>query len=505
MENIEAFIQAQRKMGKADEQIKEVLRAGGWTDIKLQQYFPIVVPVSSGLVKPSKKLLWIFLILGFLVFEIGSSVFAWNYTHSSKKVSEPNLTTMTPTPSPQKTGNIMVAFVQSDSTLTRVGDNNINLGFIRFYDLSTKKELSPDPILSQAPKTLPSLGNWSPDGRYLPILLLGSANVSESLYVFDATTQKAKKLTELSDTTEFPGFSTSFWFQSFWIDPTHVAAGINMGKPSPSSDTLLVVDTSGTVTKSTRPATVILGTQRLTYELNQTIATASGVPAVAQTVTAVKIDGKQFQTSLQGTPFGLIGNQLVTAIIPTAQNPYTIAPDAKFTKQYEEATTEEERTRLMNDFLRPKQEATVSLYDIAKGTLSRSIPISAQAPWYTASLQMRPQHNTIIVNQQDSVVPPYAYRFLEFNPTTKEMRTIVQTSRYTAIPQLAMNTVDTKFTLSADGNWLLYYEQTNNPAFPPALYASIVATHIDTGEKVLVCKDGCNFFKVYNPDQIVRR
>lgn len=505
MENIEAYIQAQRKSGQTDEQIKEALRAGGWTDIRLQQYFPIVVPVSSGLAKPSKKLLWIFLILGLLVFEIGSSVFAWHYARSSKKMSEPNLTTMTSIPSPQTTGNIIVAFVQSDPTPTRVGDNNLNLGVVRFYDLSTKKELPPDPELSQAPKTLPSLGNWSPDGRYLPILFLGSANVSESLYVYDATTKKVKKLTELSDTTEFLGFSTNFWFQSFWIDPTHVAVGINRGKSSSSSDTLLVVDTSGTVTKSIRPATVILGTQRLTYELNQTIGTASGVPEVAQTVTDVKIDGKQFQTSPQGTPFGLTGNQLVTAMIPTAQNPYAIAPDAKFTKQYEEATTEEERTRLMNDLLRPIQETTVSLYDVAKGTLSGPIPISAQAPWYTASLQMRPQHNTIIVNQQDSVIPPYAYRFLEFNPSTKETRTIVQTSRYTAIPQLAMNTVDAEFTLSADGNWLLYYEQTNNSAFPSTLYASIVAIHIDNGEKVLVCKDGCNFFKVYNPDQIVRR
>lgn len=502
MDQVQDFIIKARSQGQTDDQIKQVFLTKGWSIEQLAPYFSPSVPsgnfssVSTIQKKNQTKYVLMFIVLALLCF---AGSIAWNLFQKKSKPDStplPSQSNVIPTNSPKPTFSPqLVVFLKLNEALTKVGDTNLNLAEVYVYDLTQKKLLPPDQLLSAEKKTLPSLGPWSPDGKLAPILMGGGINEPHPLYFYDSTSEKTKKVYEFTpqDVQKYVGFSTSFWFMSKWLDDSHFIFYTQSG-PQGSVVDYYTITIDGVIEKHTEENKYKVANNNLSFELDATSASPSGT-FVAKNI---REESRLMTFIPTGNVIGLIGKQLVSLEIPKTSSMIELSSDPTFMQKLQGAS-EAESQKIMEEYLKPTGETKLHFYETFQGKELKTHTLQSDG-WITTEAQIRPTRHSIIIAQKDKSLPPYTKRFLEINPDNLSNKFIAQTALLTNEPKLTMSTLDTTFSISNDGVWLLTYDSPSG-----ALDAAINSWNIDSGEKQVVCEKLCSFLKVYNSEQLVRR
>ncbi len=496
MDKVSEFINKARSLGQTDDQIKQTLLDKGWTISAIDPYFsaPTAIENTKRMVFPNRFLFATIICICLVVIGIGITVAIINSssgtrTKSSVTQSLPVPTTE-PTIAPVNTSDNtseLLTFIQYGKDPTSAVDSEAT---VILFDLNQKKALPTDPLLSSEKNASPVFGHWSPDGRYLPILYIRPSGELEPLFFFDSVTKTSRKVyTFVSiDQDKYVGLSTDFWLNNRWLDDARlVFYREGLVKSSPKEFAITI---DGTISEMSRRNELTLKNSRITV-------TEDTTPGSNETK-SIMIDGEKYNSVPKGQVIGMVKDEMVSLETPAADM-QDLTEDSELSMKIYSATSDEERSEIINEAMKPKGNWLLHFYDPKSGLETRSHEIQSEG-WQVIEVQIRPKKNTIIMMLKEKAVPPYAFRLVEVETENMIYRTIGETPQSTSYPQLTLSSLGEYFNLNSDGEWLLSYDGQMSE-----LVGGIVARNLSTGEKVTICEKQCSHFRIFNPTALTQR
>lgn len=457
--------------------------------------------------------LLVFLLVGGAAFFVFRGKQEKDLPTSKQQPTEQPLNTDNPT---GVVDNNLVVFLQRETPASKAAD----LLFV--YDLKQNKSLSPLPEFSEDEERLLLLGNWSPDGKYLPILkLLPEQREKQALYLYDATSHTVKKLYTPSSDDYWA--ATGFDYATTWLDSKTL-----MVAHSPSTDTktntITTISLSGKKdTRSVPSSGQTISIHTLNKSLQAIYQRSIGTTAAELTLIDLLIDGKASPAKPQGNLVGIIKNTLVTLEIPKPKQIFDSSqPELNFdpklveemSKLESQNLTEEEKRDRMLTLLEGSGDTTLIFTDIFSGKEVRRIPLT-DPNWKTLTVAIDPSKTFLVAHQADRTVYPKKERYIQIQPESQLKhrllfdRSVIGENIYYSGRRLTGGGV---FAMSADNSWLVTLtadpipsESLSDSAFGFSEIAgktNISAFFLKSGKVLNICQKDCADFRVYNPQML---
>lgn len=309
------FINQSRAVGKSDQAIFQELKAVGWTDQQLQDYFPNLITSSAAPVAQheqstanaqlaSKRWPMIIGISVLVVLMAAAGYAVYQYWMEQQAEPEP----LSPVPEPAAAspsaelnnlvtqqaatmGVVVYSFL--DETLDQIKVMSLDL------NASTSAELY---ALSASESAELTAGNWSPDGRYLPVTI--AASQPQALFVDKYTNQVAHHQAELSNPWEIiPGF-VAYWSSGTTAVITEHAAS------QADQLTRTEISLAGQVITSDVDQRVKYGNEQFTLDYGQVGSRSADLILTSQSVPVILIKDAPFKALPDLLPVGMINDQV---------------------------------------------------------------------------------------------------------------------------------------------------------------------------------------------------
>lgn len=477
-------------MHKSDPDLKVELLGGDTSETKvapvlgnkLQFYAPLsaIKPKIKGTGIQNSP--FILLLVAVLVL-MGTAIFLWWYL---SRHESPVVTLSLPLPT-QKPRAVIPEALVAFTVYHEASSSSLVL-----YDITQKREITLDSPLSTERDGLVNLGPWSPDGRYLPILIIRDSSLPNPIYLYDSMDGQARKIIDTRSVPDLLSSVTSFNYLSRWLQNDILVFNLR-ASPEENTDELVLISSTGHVSRVSRPSKLIRGNRRL--EISSPLATDSATQLVA--TRHMKLDGNEITFDFKGEVVGVLNETLVTLESPEQPDLLQLNENRSFTASLKQAATEIEAEQLLEQALRPTGDWQLHFYQITDGGLTHSRSL-ADDSWLTIGAQIRPKRDTILIHQQDKQLPPFNSRYIEIDPKKVDERRLIAEGTGETDDE---RTYGNSFYLSADGGWLIGYAPSENPPVYP-LGKTIVAWQIDSGEKLILCEDACDQVRVFNPETL---
>lgn len=308
------FINQSRTVGKSDQAIYQELKAVGWTDQQLQDHFPNLITSSAAPAAQHDQTVasaqtaskrWPVIIgvsvLAILMAAAGFAVYQyWLEQQVEPEPLSPVPDQAAATPSAQlnefaaqKAATMgVVVYSLTDETTDQIKVMSLDL------NASASADLYSLPASDSAELTA---GNWSPDGRYLPITV--AAGQPQALFYDKYTSQVARYQAELSNPWEIiPGFV------AYWSSGT--TAVITQQTDSQTDQlTRTEISLAGQVTTSEVSQRVKYGNEQFVLDYGQVGTKSADLVLTSQSVPVVLIKNAPFKPLPDLLPVGVYGNQ----------------------------------------------------------------------------------------------------------------------------------------------------------------------------------------------------
>lgn len=493
VDKITEYINKARSLGNTDDQIKQTLLNNGWQASIINPYFTSLPPVVNNKVN-SKKHFLTFFIIAIICLIVSGGIFAgvMKYKNDSKiksnAANKQSPSSINIEQSTQKVPNDkseLLAFIQNKNSSSSANSSESE---VKFYDLNKRTFLPSDPQLPSLINSMYDLGQWSPNGIYLPILTIRASGEPEPFFLFDSISKISKKIYTFQDNldSKYGGFSTTFWLNNRWLNDSHlVFYREDLSKPSPKE---FIIDTNGTISEQAREKGYVLQNTSLTVTEN-----VSSGPA---TLKSLLIDGVRFPGSVKGRVVGLIGNDLISLESPYLPNMQDFSQDPELIKRMNDTKSESEIKKIVDEAMKPKGNWILHFYDKKSGLETKIHEIKNDG-WIVKNVQVRPVKKTILIALQEKATPPNSIRFLEIDPLNMTYRKIGQTLEMTSFPGLSLSNIDDYFNVSSDGNWLISYDGIST-----GTDSGISSWHLNSGEKNVICERSCSLIRAFNPEAL---
>lgn len=391
---------------------------------------------------------------------------------------------------PQSTPTLRAVSPESIVAFSKYNDASSSA--LLLYDIIQKRKIPVTVPLAAERDGLVALGPWSPDGKYLPILIIRGSNFPNPLYWYDTLDGLARLIVDARSKPDLLSGVASFNYLSRWLQNDIMVFNLR-ASPEENSDELVLVSSSGEVSRVSRPSKLIHGNRHL--DISVPLATVGSSPsAVAR---KIKFNGKEITFDFTGEIIGIVNETLVTLESPHIPELDQLNENKSLTTSLNRAADESEAEELLEQALRPTGDWYLHIYKLVDGSLINSISLTDDR-WLTIQAQIRPQRGTVIIHQQDGQLPPFTTRYIEIDVNKLDKKRIVAEGPGELSEERIFGN---SFYLTADGDWLISYAPAEDlQAYP--LGKTIIAWRIDTGEKLILCEDACDQIRVYNPEDL---
>lgn len=494
MEEISGYISKARSLGQTDDQIKQAFLKRGWTLAMLNPYFPTTAIPDNWNIKFSRRFLFLLIIICLTVAGV-LAVLA--VSHINKPGAGLNLSDKHTAPKiePKKVSDNVSDSNSGLLAYVRYNNNPLDMknreAEVKFFDLYKNTLLPADSLLSAEKKALPSLGIWSPDGKYLPIIFVHPASETSPLFFFDSITKKSKNIYNFqpAEDIKYHGFITTFWFENGWIDNSLLVF---------YRDTItkrdFTITNEGIISEKNAENDYTLQNSKMTV----TVEIASG----SANIKSLYIENIKFPGSIKGQVIGLIKDEVLSLESPAIPNILNFTNDPEFSevsKKVDSAKSEEEKIKLIDQAMKPKGAWLLHFYNVKSGIETNSHKINNEG-WIVKNVQIRPKKNTILMALEDKALPPYSIRFVEIDPSSMKYRTVGELPQKNAYPELSLSLRGDYFSLDSEGDWLISYDGQISETF-----GGISAWNLNNGNKIIICEKLCADFRIFNPEVLTRK
>ena len=496
MDTITEYISKARSLGNTDDQIKQTLLNNGWQASIIEPYFTPIPPVMNEKVVSNNHFLTFFIIITICLIILGGILAGViKYKNDSKfkssltnNQSPPSINTVQSTQKKLNDKSVFVAFVQNRISSSSAISSESE---VKIYDLNKKIFIPSDPQILSLKDNLYTLGKWSPNGDYLPILTIRPFGEPEPLVFFNSVSKTSKIIYTFQENKEskYVSYSTSFWMNNRWIDDSHLIFYLeDLTKPSRKE---FIINTNGVISEQTRAKDYII--QNAALKMTEDVSSESAI------LKALLIDGMMFTGSIKGKVIGLINDDVLSLESPYIPNIQDFSQDSKLAKKMSETKSESEITNILDEAMKPKGSWIIHLYNKKSG-LETKIHEIVNEGWAVKDIQIRPKNKTILIALQEKATPPFAIRFIELNTSNLTYRTVGQTSKIISFPGFSLSNLGEYFNVSSDGNWLVSYDDVVTET-----KSGISAWNLNSGEKNVICETSCSEIRVYNPETLTPR
>ncbi len=419
---------------------------------------PITEPAST-LVAPqvrpprSKKLYLLVFVVVIFVLSAGA-IALWFYNRQTLPVVSEEPVVVTPPKS------VFESFLGTKNYIAfAMSDNVPTFRRVRVYDLDTKKFLElPQELAGE--NVLFTLGAWSPDLKYIPILKsnVGSSH-GETLYLFDPKLNTIKTLVYLDEEATQDNFKlnySSIMFGSKWLSNGEFLYYHTTGADRPLV-TSQVVSVDGVDKTIELPRDQIVGTKL------PGIDTLDGRNVV--------LLGKNYTISTAGKILGAVHGQLV--MVDVLGSPYdfstvlTETPDPAMqelekmmNEKMQQGASEEELSNFMLDAMTPKGDVKMFLLDPATAKRTDLVVLNSSEFPHISDAQLDAS-GKVVFRRDASIFASSKYEFAEASLTNGLVKVLISKTINTKGDNTPTSVLedDAYFFLSEDGRWIVYYHE----------------------------------------------
>lgn len=511
-ERLTRYIKQSISQGVPLEQLKQSLLNSGWRAESIEEATEQVTNLLKGkpvpgvskqqTTAPPKKppLFKILVILGILIGFGIVSIFAYyqykGITSRKKDEAETDLGYGTQSGS---VDNLTVVFVEATKDLD---DEKVV-----FYDIRTQTRLE-DIADFTNPGYLYSLGQWSPDGKYLPIHVsalpdnqTGESSGEILLFMYDSEQHTAKEIYKENKSDEYEEriIYSDVNYASGWLDEEKF--GYRYDKDVENNKvTIKYITYDGLRGEETIEDNRRVSNDRLTIEYlgdNQTNSNRE-----------IYIDGQEILIKTEGEVSGLVDDFIVIFNQAEPQYDYTDLSEANMDPNLEAELneiessnlSEEEKEQKIVDLLEPKGASTIHLINVTTLVEEEAISLDDEQ-WVVRSVQVHPKESILLVHETDSLYSSKKHRIYKIPLQDLENKDIIVSEDI--VGDLLIGSLleeGVSFHITSDGSGVIYYEdKAENDPFN----RDIIMISLSSKEKRTICSTYCTSYKVYNPTQLM--
>lgn len=368
-------------------------------------------------------------------------------------------------------------------------------GQMKLYDLSQKKLVDIDQSLTANKDGAPGLGPFSPDGKYLPVFFVRPGKETffhYSLFLYSLQDNKATRLIEIDYSQINP------YLYPFWLDNQNFVYDDYNRDYSTEKMSALVVNLKGEQRKIPLPSESLSSPEPFTFANNRLEALYPHPDPLRNLLRSGQAQVTVDSTPVPGNPIGgvvgLLENYLVTLEAPIP-NLSGLVQDIKNKTGQEALEAAEKSWKSEGDYL-------LNFYKLPEGKLEKSI-IAQDPGWVVRGALIRPNKNTVIIQQLDKLISSPLYRYTEIDPKQPNQRKIIsEEAGVSALAIISANGGSSTFEVTQDGAWLIGLQPSGSKSNLGEDLNQIAAWNIDTKERVVICKQekvDCTNLRVYNP------
>lgn len=380
-------------------------------------------------------------------------------------------------------------------------------GQIYVYDIDSQQNLSVFDQINNNYEYI-QIGEWSPNGRYLPIIAYNFPNDNKisqvSVFIYNAIEKSIKKIYESSPTEDYATvaiWETALEYGYPWLDDEKLILENDRDFVNKFSD-ITYITLSGELKKERINNDYYYKQSNSRISVNYDFDSNSALPLI----NSVILDGKMLSFKPQDSIVGVLNNKLVTMKVPKGLDlrfdDYNVANENDQNTVNQEierlkglGLSDSEITSKLFEFIQPKGDTLIQLYDVNSGNILSSFDISQQGQWWTGGLLVHPDNKTLIAHQTDKMMLPTRERYVLIDPFAEQQISVLsdnnyyqgETGGYFALKKGSI------FNLTNDGRWIISFREVTESD------SSIYIKNIETLEERMICNSDCYTFSNYNP------
>ena len=466
--------------------------------------------------KGNKKILIVFLFALFIFLILGFSYFVKNYFEKNKAVTVSNRElSLMPSNEPIRTETVNSSHLLAYTTTNKEASRTAYL-----YDPGIKKTLHVLDEISQKHKDI-QIGKWSPSGRYLPligerfldkIIFENEHERSFTLYVFDIKDLKVKKIFEPPENTDRADvdiWAGAFNFADPWLDENSIILENNKDFEN-KINTLTYVTLNGELKTEKRPILYHAEQSNSDLQVKYNLDLATITDKIAE----ITYENQPLPFIPEGNVIGIVDSQLASLKTPPLLD--LRVDDYNAVNPKDQTLLEEEAKRLektglskmeiskkLLEFIEPKGETIIQMYDLNNGYLNESFEISERL-WWTDGILVHTDKKSLIAHQTDKRILSTKKKFILIDPQkTERIKVILENDSPSQREISGYQTLQSglPFALTADGYWIIAMHDYPPDINSPLGNAKIFMKNITSGEEVTICEINCSLFYSYYPQQ----
>ncbi len=379
-----------------------------------------------------------------------------------------------------------ISFVESKDGLKKSS--------VRIYNPDAKSFLTLPKELSEE-NVIYTLGPWSPDSNYLPILKSTMDDSrTQTLYLYNPSLNELKALIHLEGEAaqDYKLNYSSMMFNSKWLNNTDYVYYNDIG----DGDLLnsQVININGVDETRQLPKELLFGTK------------LPGINAIYDK--SVNISGKSYTITTLGKILGAVNGQLV--MLDAQASPYDLSnfmynpEDENMLKMEDlldekrkQGMSEDEILEFILDELTPKGDTQLFLLDPETNVRKNIIALNSTDFPIVSDAQLD-SNNKIVFRRNNTVLGSTSYEIAEVSLTDPAIKVLISKANASAGDNSPSSILedDVYFFLSSDNNWIVYYHDHDVLAFNRKTMQE--SPTICDGEDLSINGNTCSGLKVNN-------
>jgi hypothetical protein len=329
-----------------------------------------------------------------------------------------------------------------------------------------------------------SIGPWSADGKYLPVVARTSNQEENSLLFYNSNTDKTlltkeKVLSKAEDT---------LIINPYWKNNEEYFFDLNLNAELETIAFKAYNLTSSTTNTGETPDSKAFA--------NKDVKTQISTLTSTQIVTLA--NGKSITLPIKENVLGVSGNYLITIELPQITSTSEVALNNEL---YINATNEEDKKAQMTNFLFEVNRPILHKYNTSDLSKKTDSIININTGWTNLGAQIIAPENLLLLHQKYETSNGYLNKISEINlDKLTEFNTTV--SYYSRLDTNITTDGSNSFFISADYKWILFPNQIESNETE---YISIFALNRSSKSLVTLCNSECIDLQVYNPDTLTQR
>ncbi len=506
IDDILTYIQTNRVNRIPDNEIQTSLLQSGYSGQDIEEAFARLNSKKQSFPLSLRKI-FLFVAIALVLFVVGTGGYVLIKNQKSQNQAKSNTSELlsptvtiidanvNPTAKTDGEDSALIAYTESADDQTNPYQRVV------LYDLNKKHRLDSLAELEPRPNALYFIGSWSPDGRYLPVIVNGiSGNSPHILYFYDKKLHTMRVVRE-TEKNERSTRSEAVSYGAGWLDGERYAYFTDF-TPEANTRTIEFIRSNGITGISTRSAEI----KRRNKDMEIVEVFSPAFPQAPNSVQtqSIVINGKPFTYPVTGEIVGVSNGQVISydrpkqTVSPNTSGQLPIDVEEQINAWQQQGLSEEVMQQKILELLNRKGDSTLYITDITTGN-SRSMLLSGSPEWYAHDVNAHPTQSVVIVYQRNKLVHPDKERFVwvDFENQTQEVlfeRPL--TTGQTEAASGSESKDEGSFSITADGQWIV---REFGDVFNQLV---ILAYNFDTRQEHAVCEKKCTDLRVYNPKRL---